>query len=61
MQNAPASEKPQGDFYNLELERSIVVGFRREAALRHTTPPQLIRRILRIIIDDKLTGALLDD
>ena len=49
------------EFCQIEVERGIVTAFRREAAARETTVPRLIRDLLAIIANDRLTSAILDD
>jgi hypothetical protein len=50
-----------GNPSQLELEHTVVVRLRREAARRQTTLDYLVRSLLGTIADDKLTTAILDD
>ena len=52
---------PQHEFCQLEVERSIIAAFRKEAIARETTVPRFIRNLLDVIVTDRPTHAILDD
>jgi hypothetical protein len=45
----------------IEIEHDLITRFRPEAARREVSVDRLIRDLLDIIVDDKLTTAILDD
>jgi hypothetical protein len=48
-------------FVSIEVERAVVMAFRREAIARDTSVPCLIRNLLDVISSEHLTSAILDD
>ena len=45
----------------IEVEHDLITRLRPEAARREVTVNRLIRDLLDVIVDDKLTTAILDD
>jgi len=45
----------------VEIDRELVLAFRKEAAKRDVSTDRLIRDLLGIIAADQLTAAILDD
>ena len=45
----------------VEIEHDLITRLRPEAARREVSIDRLIRDLLHIIVDDKLTTAILDD
>ena len=59
--NCPSLPRQLPDFYSIEVERSVVAAFRKDAIARKTSVPRLIRDLLGVIADDRLVLAILDD
>ena len=49
------------EFCQIEVERGIVIAFRKEAIARGTSADRLIRNVLDLVVSDKLIGAVIDD
>ena len=56
----PERLSPQTTTLEVQIDRSVFVGLRKEAQLRDTTTVRLASDLLEAAITDKLTAAILD-
>ena len=61
MQRRPRPTQAQSAPAKIEIEYDLITRLRPEAARREVSVDRLIRDLLDIIVDDKLTTAILDD